>query len=63
MTLLVKIIDGPYTTKEHFAFREEIQYTFKTNNGRVLFLCNDDMKNPDSYGDNEGAVMARIIEE
>lgn len=62
MTLIVKIIDGPYTTKEHFAFQEEIQYTFQTDKGRILFICNDDMKNPIHYGDNEGAVEARIIE-
>jgi hypothetical protein len=62
MTLLVHISDGPYSHKSNFNHYEEVQYTFKTDKGRVKFICNDDMNTPRHYLDNSGAVVATIVE-
>lgn len=61
MTLLIKIQDGAYSTIEHFNGKDRIVYTFQTNNGRIYFACNDDLKNAAHCGDNEGYVTAKII--
>lgn len=62
MSLMVKFQDDAYSTIEHFYGKDKIVYPFKTNNGRIFFICNDDMKNAAHCGDNEGYVNVRVIQ-
>jgi len=59
MALLIRFSDDSGTTIKEFKNRKSISHTFR-GNGKIEFICNDDMNNQKHCKDNRGHVTANV---